>query len=120
MMPGKDGTGKVVKALSAFFTLIALPGRLFLIEASSDNSSGYPPVSGELLSWIGKCKIFLYHIKTLESNMSLKKFVVKIYFTRYIECYSINGVIQKKTVEFIVPGGCADQHRDSTHKDTWR
>lgn len=40
MMPGKDGTGKVVETLSAFFTLITLPGRFFFIETSSDNSPG--------------------------------------------------------------------------------
>ncbi|CCK80851.1 uncharacterized protein TOL2_C27670 [Desulfobacula toluolica Tol2] len=40
-MPGKDRAGKVVKAFSAFFTLIALPGRLFFIETSSDNSPGF-------------------------------------------------------------------------------
>jgi len=41
MVPGKNCAGKIIEAFSALFTLIMLPGRLFFIETSSHNPSGF-------------------------------------------------------------------------------
>jgi hypothetical protein len=40
MVPGENGTSKIIESLPARFALIALPCGLFLIEASSDDLPG--------------------------------------------------------------------------------
>jgi hypothetical protein len=40
MVPSKEGVGQIIEAFPARFTLIALPGRLFLIGTSSGNTLG--------------------------------------------------------------------------------
>jgi hypothetical protein len=40
MVPSKDGAGQIIEAFPASLTLIALPGRLFLIGTSSGNTLG--------------------------------------------------------------------------------
>ena len=39
-MPREDGAGQIIEAFPTVFALIALPGWLFFIEASSDHSLG--------------------------------------------------------------------------------
>jgi hypothetical protein len=40
MVPGENGTSKIIESLRARFALIALPCGLFFIEASSDDLPG--------------------------------------------------------------------------------
>jgi hypothetical protein len=99
MMPSEDCAGQIIEAFLTIFTLITLSDRLFVIETSSDDSSGITkrtlsafrpaqfayrvvtlgiiyqtilclPAFIGFLSGGGKSRLLLYHTTTLESNMS--------------------------------------------------
>jgi hypothetical protein len=115
MMPGEDRVGQIIEAFPASSTLIALPGRLFLIEASSYDLLGitkrtlssFQPaklsntvaaLAGvyqvlyiylhllDSLREVGKVTFTFYHVTTPESNMSLIFYPCGNYVAYSMQC----------------------------------